>query len=85
MSVPMVLHHPPSLGEVVEGESDTLTPSRLDTFLSTLGEAEPVSGEEEEGEEGESRLISTAVDKGIPAIPPPAQLLTDIQLCTLLS
>ena len=62
MSVPSV-RLPPSLGEV-EGESDMLTPSRLDTFLSNLSEAEPVSGDVEEGEGG-FQLRSTAVDRGL--------------------
>ncbi|CAI8016307.1 Probable poly(ADP-ribose) glycohydrolase 2 [Geodia barretti] len=62
MSVPSV-RLPPSLGEV-EGESHTLTPSRLDTFLSNLSEAEPVSGDVEEGEGG-FQLRSTAVDQAL--------------------
>ena len=62
MSVPSV-RLPPSLGEV-EGESDMLTPSRLDTFLSNLSEAEPVSGDVEEGEGG-FQMRSTAVDQGL--------------------
>ena len=66
MSVPMIHHRPPSLGEV-EGENDSLTPSRLDTFLSTLGEAEPVGEDGDEGDEGgeqEFKLKSAVADKG---------------------
>ena len=66
MLVPTVGHRPPTSGEAAGESLNTTTPSRMDAFLSTLDEAEPVEGEEEEeeGGEGEFPLRSRTVDKG---------------------
>ena len=52
-------------GGMVGGGLSGYTPSRLDTFLSTLDEAEPMEGEEEVGEgEQESSWGHFTVQKG---------------------